>query len=290
MESSDDEITASPEDADESEVPSDAPASEPKEVRRRSTGVRGWRRKQSATMYLFIAWLIFAIIWLFFYAETYDIWQNIAIMLASFLLAGGLVAGLWSPRQWRIRLTITVGIGWIVFIILWLPFYAAGYSAYRNIAIFIISFLVMFTLIIGTWVTQGPGTVQPSGIRGKGMIAVFFGWLFVLVYWLWFYAESYTFENNMVVGLIVTLVAFLIMFGMLYSEIKDETDAPLLGPGLFIAWLLFLIVWFYMFAATLGVYQNFAVILVSFLVFLAIGIGYYKGRGMREIEAIDFTD
>jgi hypothetical protein len=42
-----------------------------------------------------IAWLAFIILFLAFYAGNFDIWQNIAILLVSALIALGTVAVAW---------------------------------------------------------------------------------------------------------------------------------------------------------------------------------------------------
>ena len=43
-----------------------------------------------------IAWLAFTILFLAFYAGDFDIWQNIAILLVSALVALGIVAVTWT--------------------------------------------------------------------------------------------------------------------------------------------------------------------------------------------------
>lgn len=52
-----------------------------------------WRIGLSAT--LGTLWLVFLIIWFFFYASNYDVYQNIAIFLASLLAVGGILGGAW---------------------------------------------------------------------------------------------------------------------------------------------------------------------------------------------------
>jgi len=46
-------------------------------------------------------WLIFLILWLFFFATNYNIYQNIAIFLISVILEGTLQAVTWIP--WGIK-------------------------------------------------------------------------------------------------------------------------------------------------------------------------------------------
>ncbi len=59
----------------------------------------GWRIGFSVT--LGILWLAFLIIWFFFYAGSYDVYQNIAIFLASLLAVGGILAGVWMSFGWK---------------------------------------------------------------------------------------------------------------------------------------------------------------------------------------------
>jgi len=49
-----------------------------------------------------------------------------------------------SEYNWkgRIAISIVAGVGWIIFLIVWLFFFADGYSIYQNIAIFIVSLLI----------------------------------------------------------------------------------------------------------------------------------------------------
>ena len=42
-----------------------------------------------------VAWLIFLIVWLFFYASNYDVYQNIAIFIVSILILAGINGVTW---------------------------------------------------------------------------------------------------------------------------------------------------------------------------------------------------
>ena len=44
---------------------------------------------------------------------------------------------------WRVSLSIIVGVGWLVFLIVWLFFMASDYTVYKNLAIVMISVLLM---------------------------------------------------------------------------------------------------------------------------------------------------
>lgn len=56
---------------------------------------------------------------------------------------------------WRISLSIIVGVGWLIFLILWLFFYASGFNIYQNIAIFIVSILIVGGVLGASWAPWG---------------------------------------------------------------------------------------------------------------------------------------
>ena len=70
---------------------------------------------------------------------------------------------------WRVSLSIIVGVGWLIFLILWLFFYASGFNVYQNIAIFIVSILAFGGIMGATWapwgIKHGNKFEKKSGIR-----------------------------------------------------------------------------------------------------------------------------
>jgi len=58
-------------------------------------GLSGLGARIGATILIAIGWLVFLIIHLAFWAGSFNIWQNIAVFLASLLIAGGLVVAIW---------------------------------------------------------------------------------------------------------------------------------------------------------------------------------------------------
>lgn len=56
---------------------------------------------------------------------------------------------------WRVSLSIIVGIGWLIFLILWLFFYASNFNVYQNIAIFIVSILAVGGIMGASWAPWG---------------------------------------------------------------------------------------------------------------------------------------
>ena len=105
--------------------------------------------------FFLIAWIIFLITWITLFAGDYGIYENIGIVIASLLIIGALNVLLWVPTAeegWKARISALVGIGWLIFLVLRLPFandFAVIYSidVYQNVAIVFASFLIMFNKI-----------------------------------------------------------------------------------------------------------------------------------------------
>lgn len=60
-----------------------------------------------------------------------------------------------SGFGWRVSASIALGIGWLVFLIIWLFFCAGSFTIFQNIAIFLASVLVVVGLMASTWVSWG---------------------------------------------------------------------------------------------------------------------------------------
>ncbi len=56
---------------------------------------------------------------------------------------------------WRVALSILVSMGWLAFLIIWLFFYAGSFSIYQNIAILIVSILVVGAIMGASWASWG---------------------------------------------------------------------------------------------------------------------------------------
>ncbi len=115
-------------------------------------------------------WLVFLIIWLFFYAGDRGVFQNIAIFLVSVLIGVGILAVGWAT--WGIRyakatraphfdkprgtviINAVAGIGWLIFLVIWLFYYADTYTGYQNLAIFIASLLVLGAIMSSAWAVR----------------------------------------------------------------------------------------------------------------------------------------
>ncbi len=122
--------------------------------------------------------------------------------------------------MWRAVLSIVTVFGWLIFLVLWLFFLASDFGFAQNIAVLLLSLLILIAVLLVTWVTwalsfprpmppPGPGYIPfspysrlKSGIGGLSVIA----WLTFLVIWLFFYAGDFSFTENLGVFLASALV------------------------------------------------------------------------------------
>jgi hypothetical protein len=132
-------------------------------------GMPGFAWRVGLSIFVVFGWLAFLLIWLFFYAGDFDVFQNIAIFLVSVLIGIGILSAAWV--SWGIRyaskfggqgnewtrhrgawaLSSVAGLGWLVFLIVWLFFYAGDYNGYQNLAIVIVSLLILGAVTSSTW-------------------------------------------------------------------------------------------------------------------------------------------
>lgn len=122
----------------------------------------GLRRRGYASALIAIGWLAFFILWLFFAADGFSIYRNLAIIFLSLVVAAALMGVLWvtyglgvgmkyAPgmleryefREMRTRTAASIALwgAWAALIIVWLYFFADGLSGYQNAAVLIISLI-----------------------------------------------------------------------------------------------------------------------------------------------------
>jgi hypothetical protein len=118
---------------------------------------------------------------------------------------------------WRVSLSILVGVGWLVFLVLWLFFYAENYVWEKNVAIFLMS-LILLTGILGVpwayWALKKQTSVEKEMWKLKGfrwrvwvsVLVMLFVILF-LIYWFWAVAEPYDFYQNLAIFIVTFLIA-----------------------------------------------------------------------------------
>ncbi len=150
-------------------------------------------------------------------------------------------ANQWARPGFRLRVaaSMLIGLGWFVFAIVWLFFYASGFTILQNVVLIFASIVVAFVLNGIVWMgvsrpiagttsaEQGP----PPGWRLPVTIASGLLWLAFLGIWLLFFASNYTIYQNFGVFLVSLAVIGAIMalvwvpFGMRAEREKREREA-----------------------------------------------------------------
>lgn len=262
----------------------------------------GWKARTSAVSG--VIWFIFLILWIVFFAAGFGIYENIGVGLASLMIIGAVNVLLWVPShgdEGGGRISALGGIGWLTFLVLWLPFYndiALIYpiNGYQNISIILASFLLMLLVVIVPWRSQI--TVEIDGetpglaSRVKGTMVGLVLWLVFIVIWMWFFAEGMPTDNqNIAVFLLSFAIFSAIIVGMWlpWSRRRGEGPENWWAIGLAFAWVILLAVWFWFFANDFNAYQNFAVFLVSLLI-IAVISGGGQWKKYRDFESMDWDD
>jgi len=138
---------------------------------------------------------------------------------------------------WRPSFSIVVGVGWLIFLIAWLAFYASNYAWEQNIAIILLSILVMVLLLGGVWAAWGLRMIPREGKAMMKMMG--FRWrvqtsivipvaaMIFLIVWFWFYAVPFTVWQNIAV-LLITLLAVGGILGVIWARwgIKHGDKIP----------------------------------------------------------------
>ena len=261
----------------------------------------GWKARTSAISG--VIWLIFLIMWFVFFSSGFGLYENIGIALASLLMIGAVNVGLWVPSTKEggagARTSAFVGIIWLIFIVLWLPF-ANNFSLiypinpYQNISIVMTSFLLMVTFVIAPW--RGEIRVDVEGEPGlysrvRGSLVGFVLWIVFIDVWFWFLAGGFTGNQNVAVILLSFAIFCAIMFGLWlpWSRRRGEGPESWFSIGVAFVWVIVLALWFWFFADSFDAYQNFAVFLVSLLIVAAIS-GGGQWKKYRDFEAMDWDD
>ncbi len=130
-----------------------------------------------------------------------------------------------------------VGIGWLVFIILFLAFYSQDFRTNEKFAIIILSILIMTVLLGGLWAFWSLRMMSKKEwemfkIRGFkwriiGSIVYGLALLIVLIYGFWFLWTDFNFWQYLAIILVIALVSGGIlgaMWASWSSKYKDEMD------------------------------------------------------------------
>jgi hypothetical protein len=137
--------------------------------------------------------------------------------------------------SWRVSLSIAAGVGWLVFLIIWLFFYAMNYSWEKNLAIIMLSIIVVGLILGGPWSIwwfrhqskKEKEMWNTHGFRWRVWLSgiVFIGVFVFLIYWFWYKAEELSLYQNIAI-FIVTFLIFGGIMGALWAAwgMKHEHD------------------------------------------------------------------
>jgi uncharacterized membrane protein len=242
----------------------------------------GWR--VSLSIVTAIGWLIFLILWFFFYAPVFNLYQNIAIFFLSVAVLGVIEGFTWVPMWWQpktprygrgVALSIVVGLAVIVFAFIWLFFYAVSYTLYENIAILVIPgaiYGLTQTVVSRRWMTAEKP--EPGWKVAIGAI-IGLGWAVFLYIWFSSYAAGYTFFENVVI-FFVSAAVMGVFQGVVHAPWRAEIQEQGMGwrvavsAVMSVGWLVFVIVWFFFLSVGFTTYQNIAIVLISILILGAV--------------------
>ncbi|TKJ25649.1 MAG: hypothetical protein CEE41_04005 [Hadesarchaea archaeon B3_Hades] len=194
----------------------------------------GWAAKVAVSIVTGVGWLIFLILFLVFYAEGFSIYENLGIVLAPLLVMCAILGPMWA--YWgiktgrarkrppggaaRVAVSIVTGVGWLIFLILFLVFYAEGFSIYENLAIILASILVTGVIRGPTWaywgIKIGRAREKPPGLAPRVAVStvVGCGWPIFLILFLAFYTEGFSVYENLAIVLASILVVCVILCPM----------------------------------------------------------------------------
>jgi hypothetical protein len=110
------------------------------------------------------AWSIFLFVWFFHYADAYTLLDNIIVFFVSATVMGvvqGVARTPWRLEteqpgyRWRVALSLIMGVAWLIFFLLWLYIFAGSYTVYQNIAIILVSVLIVAAVLAAAWAPWG---------------------------------------------------------------------------------------------------------------------------------------
>ena len=124
-------------------------------------------------------------------------------------------------------LSIVGGVGWLIFVILWFAFYATNYSWEKNLAILLLSILIIFLLLGGMWAIwslrmipkKGWEIFKISGFKWRIITSIILplAAIIFLITWFWYYAEPFSVWQNIAV-LLVTLLLLGGILGVIWTR------------------------------------------------------------------------
>lgn len=120
-----------------------------------------------------------------------------------------------QPPGWTVTLSIGMGVGWLIFLLIWLAFFAGDYNIYQNIAIILVSILIVFIILGGSWAfwglkqipTEGKEVMRVAGFTSRIVISIIvpFALFIFWIVWFFFYAENFNGYQNIAIFLVSLL-------------------------------------------------------------------------------------
>jgi len=141
--------------------------------------------------------------------------------------------------SWRIALSVIVGVGWLVFLVIWLFFQWGSYSWEKNLAIILLSLLIVGGVLGLPWILWGmkhpmekEKMYSIKGMKTRIILsAIVFGGIIIgLIIWFWYYATPYAWYQNIAILIIAVLIGGGIMgvswapWGLKHQKELDELD------------------------------------------------------------------
>jgi hypothetical protein len=144
-------------------------------TRRKWTKTEPWisTGRYAVGLIVSLAWGAFLFTWFYYYAQAYTFFENALVFIISAAAMGGAQGLTHAPwRQvgkapglgWRVALSAVMGVGWVIFVIIWLLLFASGFSVLQNLAIVSISLLIMAAVLGAAW---APWAIKYGGKRSK---------------------------------------------------------------------------------------------------------------------------
>ena len=116
---------------------------------------------------------------------------------------------------WKVSLSILGAVGWLVFLVLFLFFYAGGLYWTQVFAVVLLSLLLVGIVIGGPWAVWA-WKHEPESLRYKNMkgfqwriwfsIVVALGLLLFLIYWFWYQGENWNVFQNIAIFIVALLI------------------------------------------------------------------------------------
>jgi magnesium-transporting ATPase (P-type) len=123
------------------------------------------------------------------------------------------------PPGWKVSLSIATGVGWLIFIIVWLAFFAGNetydFSGYQNFAVILISILVVFMILGGSWASwgikqipkEGKEMMKTAGFASRIVVSIIVPLALMIfwIIWFFFFAEDFNIYQNIAIFLVSIL-------------------------------------------------------------------------------------